>query len=173
LLVAAKHGADVPVNIQVMGCGPEAADEVHQVTQLAFAGYGWLTPPSGALRETVDTVRHDLKLSGGALARLADGGLLVGALRLVFEPDHLYVRRVAVDPALQRHGVGTALMDWAREEAGKRGYREIRVGVRGQLPDNRAFYERLGYRVIGEHAIQKVPDFVWLEMSLQVELRPG
>jgi tRNA threonylcarbamoyladenosine biosynthesis protein TsaE len=153
------------LNIQVTECGPEAAEEVHRVTQLAFAQYGRLTPPSGALKETVGTVRRDLEQSGGALARLADRGRVVGALRLVSESRYLLVRRVAVDPAFQRHGVGTALMDWAREEAGRRGHREIQVRVRGELPGNRSFYERLGYQVIGEHPFPNAPHMVWLEMA--------
>jgi GNAT superfamily N-acetyltransferase len=122
------------------------------------------------LKETVDTVRRDLEQSGGALARLAGRGRAVGALRLVSDSDHLLVRRVAVDPAFQRQGVGNALMAWAREEAGRRGHRETRVSVRGELPGNRAFYERLGYQVIGEHPFPTAPHMVWLEMSLQVQV---
>jgi tRNA threonylcarbamoyladenosine biosynthesis protein TsaE len=152
--------------VEISGCGPEAAEEVHRLTQLAFGGYGWLTPPSGALDETAAAVRQDLERHGGALARL--DGRPVGALRLVSESTHLHVRRVAIDPAFQRLGIGAALMDWAREEAGRRGHGEVTVGVRAQLPGNRAFYERLGYRVIAEHSHPAAPDAVWLEMSLDV-----
>jgi tRNA threonylcarbamoyladenosine biosynthesis protein TsaE len=158
------------LNLQVTECGSEAAEEVHHVTQLAFAEYGRLTPPSGAMKETVDTVHRDLEQSGGAVARLAGRGRVVGALRLVSESSYLLVRRVAVDPAFQRQGVGNALMAWAREEAGRRGHREIRVSVRGELPGNRAFYERLGYQVIGEHPFPNAPHMVWLEMSRQVQV---
>jgi tRNA threonylcarbamoyladenosine biosynthesis protein TsaE len=154
------------LKVEVGGCGPEAAGEVHRLTQLAFGGYGWLTPPSGALRENTAAVRQELEEHGGALARL--DGRAVGALRLVSEPAHLHVRRVAIDPAVQRSGIGTALMDWARDEARRRGYGEIRVGVRAQLPGNRAFYERLGYRVVGEHPHPGAPDAVWFEMRLEV-----
>lgn len=156
------------LKIQVTACGAEAAEKVHRVTQLAFAEYGRLTPPSGALKETVEIVRRDLEQKGGALARRAGRGRVVGALRLVSESDHLYVRRVAVDPAFQRQGVGRALMGWAREEAGRRGRREIRVSVRGELPGNRAFYERLGYQVIGEHPFPNAPHMVWQEMRLNL-----
>ena len=70
--------------VLIQRAGPESALEVHRVTQLAFGGYGWLTPPSGALAETEDDVRRDLQQHGGALARMA--GSAVGALRLRAEP---------------------------------------------------------------------------------------
>jgi len=153
-------------SVEVTGCGPEAAEDVHRLTQLAFAAYGWMTPPSGALRETVDVVRRDLEEGGGAIASLA--GRAVGALRLVSEPGSLEVRRVAVEPAFQRRGIGAALMAWAREEAGRQGCGELTVNVRLQLPGNRAFYERLGYRVVAEHPHPLDPRGRSYEMRLQV-----
>lgn len=146
----------------VQAAGPEAAREVHRLTQLAFAGYGWLTPPSGALSETEDDVRRDLRESGGALARL--DGAPVGALRMRTEPQALWVRRVAVDPAQQGLGVGRALMRWAERLASARGLPEVRLGVRAQLPGNRAFYERLGYRVLRAHPRPGSDEVHWLEM---------
>jgi hypothetical protein len=59
-------------------------------------------------------------------------------------------------------------MEWAREEAERRGCTEVWVGVRSQLPRNRTFYEGLGYRVIVEHSHPKAPQMVWYEMSLQL-----
>jgi GNAT superfamily N-acetyltransferase len=147
----------------VQAAGPESAREVHRLTQLAFAGYGWLTPPSGALAETEDDVRLDLRESGGALARL--DGAPVGALRLRVEPKALWARRVAVDPAQQGSGVGRALMRWAERLAAARGLPEVRLGVRAQLPGNRAFYERLGYQVLRGHPRPGGGEVHWLEMG--------
>jgi [ribosomal protein S18]-alanine N-acetyltransferase len=110
-------------------------------------------------------VRLELAESGGALATLTETGQAVGALRLIDKADRLQVRRVAVDPACQGRGVGTALMDWARQEAGRRGCAEVWVGVRAQLPRNREFYERLGYRVVAEHRHPKAQEIVWYEMT--------
>ena len=150
----------------IQAAGPDSALEVHRLTQLAFGGYGWLTPPSGALAETEDDVRRDLQQHGGALARLA--GSAVGALRLRFEPKALWVRRVAVDPAQQGHGVGRELMHWAEQQAAQRRLAEVRLGVREQLPGNRAFYEKLGYRVIQEHLRPGTREVHWFEMSQAV-----
>lgn len=155
-----KHGKPLRVAL----CGPEGAADLHRLTQLAFAGYGWLNPPSGALRETEADVRNDLSGNWGALASIE--GRAVGGLRFEREAGYLHVRRVAVDPALQRHGIGRALMEWAHGYAAAQGYREVRVGVRRELPGNRAFYERLGYRVVAEHSHPGHDEITWYEMAL-------
>jgi tRNA threonylcarbamoyladenosine biosynthesis protein TsaE len=110
-------------------------------------------------------VRLELAESGGALATVTETGQAVGALRLVEKADRLEVRRVAVDPACQGRGVGTALMDWAQKEAARRGCAQVWVGVRAELPRNREFYERLGYRVVAEHPHPKAHEIVWYEMT--------
>ncbi len=155
------------MNAAVAAVGPEAADEVHRLTQLAFGGYDWLTPPSSALSETEDDVRRDLQRHGGALARI--DGRAVAALRFVVEPHSLWVRRVAVDPAWQGRGVGRQLMRWAEARAAERGYGELRLGVRGQLSGNREFYERLGYRVVRRHHFPGTRDVHWIEMARSVD----
>lgn len=145
-------------------CGPEAAAELHHLTKAAFAGYGWLDPPSGALSETEDDVRQDLARHHGLLYRL--DGRFVAGLRLERRPDHLYVYRVAVDPAFQRRGIGRALMEWVHQYCRKAGVAEVRVGVRSQLPGNRQFYEALGYEVIAVHSHPGHTTVTWYEMRL-------
>src|SRR5207248_10504924 len=91
-----------------------------------------------------------LAAHGGAIAWL--DGRPVGCLRFVFADGDLHVRRVAVLPELQGRGIGSALMAWAEAEAARRGLPAVRVGVRLALARNLAWYRRLGYEVIGEHA---------------------
>ena len=111
-------------------------------------------------------MRNDLEQAGGALA-LVDGRA-VGCLRFDRQPGRLQVRRVAVDPSVQGRGIGTALMAWAHEYAYRRGYSELRVGVRRQLPQNQRFYERLGYEVIAEHRHPGYAEVTWVEMRRPV-----
>lgn len=136
---------------------------MHRLTQLAFAGYDKLDPPSRAVRETEITVREDLEQGGGGIAWL--GERAVACLRFEPEPEYLHVRRVAVDPALQRRGIGTALMNWVHAYARRAGYPEVRIGVRLQLPGNLRFYEGLGYRIIAEHRHPGYSQVTWVEMS--------
>jgi len=94
------------------------------------------------------------------------GGVVVGGLRFEAYPDYLLVRRVAVDPEHQRHGIGRALMEWAHDYAREHGLREVRVGVRSQLPGNLAFYQGLGYRIRTAHSHPGHHEATWYEMSL-------
>lgn len=152
--------------LRIEPCGPEAAADIHRLTQLAFKDYGRLDPPSGAVRETEATVRDDLERGGGAIAW--NGKLAVGCLRFEREPGYLHVRRLAVDPARQRRGVGRALMQWAHDFARTQGYRQVRVGVRLALVNNVRFYERLGYQLLAEHKHPGYRDVTWIEMVRKV-----
>ncbi len=147
----------------VHAVGAEAAGVVHALTRAAFGGYGWLDPPSGAMAETEDVVREELAARPGAVAYV--DGVAAGCCRLAERDDGtLHVRRLAVDPAYRGRGVASALMRWAESTARTEGRAELRVGVRVQLPDNRAIYEHLGYVLVAEHE-------VWVELAKP--LRPG
>ena len=145
--------------IEVVAAGPEAAAVVHRLTQAAFAPYGVLTPPSGALAETEDVVREHLAAHAGAVAY--DGDVAVGALRLIEQEGSLHARRVAVDPAHRGRGVARALIAYAEDAARAEGRTELRVGVRNQLPANRALFEHLGYTMVTDH------DF-WVELRKEL-----
>lgn len=121
---------------------------MHALTQAAFQDQFTLQPPSGALRETESSVREDLALAGGLIAFL--GRRPVGALRYRFEGGRAFVRRVAIDPGLQRRGFGRDLMAAAEAELRKRGHRALYLRVRKALPGNLAFYDKLGYRPVEE-----------------------
>jgi len=148
--------------VRVEWCGPEQAAVVHRLTQAAYRGQETLDPPSGTTSETPSAVRADLARGGGAIAWL--GGVAAGCLRLDEAGDHLHVRRLAVEPALQRRGVGRVLMAWAEREAGRRGLASVTVGVRLALPDNLAFYRRLGYEAVGEHGHDGHVQPTWVEL---------
>ena len=145
-------------------CGPEAAADVHRLTQLAFRDYDKLDPPSGAVTETQASVRADLQQSGGVLARLDQR--VVGCLRFQRQTECLTVRRLAVDPAAQGQGIGSAMMRWTHDYARAQGFSEVRVGVRPQLVANLRFYQRLGYRIVAEHRHPGYDRTTWIEMGL-------
>lgn len=96
------------------------------------------------------------------------GTEVVGCLRFEPEAGYLHVRRVAVDPAWQGRGIGHAMMAWAHDFARDAGFREVRVGVRLQLPQNRRFYERLGYTLLAEHQHPGHAEVTWIEMRREV-----
>jgi GNAT superfamily N-acetyltransferase len=94
-------------------------------------------------------VEADLREGRGVLAYLDSRA--VAAARALLRPDHLYLRRLAVDPSFHRQGIASALMRWVHDEARAMGYREVRVGVRKALVSNRALYAKLGYEEILDH----------------------
>jgi ElaA protein len=76
------------------------------------------------------------------LGRDESGGMVATA-RLFLEKDPVKVGRIAVLTALQRHGVGTRLMDYVHDVLGPR--RAV-MSAQAYL---RPWYERLGWRVEG------------------------
>ncbi len=146
-------------------CGVERTGEVHRLTQLAFAPFDVLDPPSGAVAETEADVTADLARGGGALARAGADGPVVGCLRWWPAGDGtLYVRRLAVDPAWRGRGVGRALMAWTDDQARVYGLSGVSVGVRIALPGNLAFFRDLGFAVVGEHSHDGYAQATWLSL---------
>jgi GNAT superfamily N-acetyltransferase len=154
---------DLVGDTMVVACGAERAEDVHRLTQAAFAPYGRLRPPSGAVAESVDLVAAALAAGGGAVAER--DGVAVGCLRWRIGDDgDLYVGRVAVDPSEQGSGVGGALMAWAEAEARQRGCGGLSVGVRVALPENLAYFQRMGFVVPGEHSHDGFDQPTWLSL---------
>lgn len=125
----------------------EQAHLVHQTMRAAYAEYdGVLIPPSGALRETVADVEAAMSKGGAVL--VWDGGEAVGSARFEARHDHLYIGRVSVVPSHRGHGIGAALMQRIEVIARERGVGTIQLVVRNSLPENLAFYHRLGYTTL-------------------------
>jgi tRNA threonylcarbamoyladenosine biosynthesis protein TsaE len=148
-------------NLQISWCGQEAAQVVLELTRASFAGQETLEPPSGATRETLETVEADLVAGRGVLAEL--GGKPVAAARVLIFDDHLHVRRLGVHPDFRRLGLASAIMRWLQDQSSRLGHDHMTLGVRKALPSNQSLYEKLGYYQVKDH------DF-WVE--LRFDLRP-
>ena len=72
-------------------------------------------------------------------------GLLAGYLCMNVLLDEAEILDVAVDPALQRSGIGATLLSWACVEARQRGARLLRLEVRATSAPAIALYERFGF----------------------------
>jgi tRNA threonylcarbamoyladenosine biosynthesis protein TsaE len=129
--------------------GEVAAEQVRDLLHAAFAGQEELTPPSGALSESLDTLRADYAGDGGVL--LHDGDRLVGACRVRRLGLTWVIRRCAVAPDARRAGAGRLLVEAAQAWAAEEGAVRTHVGVRHALSGSRAFWERLGYRPLVGH----------------------
>ena len=134
------------------------------ILALVHETFGRLTPPSGALSETLDDVAARFT-AGPVLIAEADGAL-VGSLYCALKGSGLYLTRMAVAPARQKQGVGRALLKAAEDEARRLGARKLTLRVRLNLPDNRAYFERAGFTVTGQGQDPGRPPYEAMERPL-------
>ncbi len=83
---------------------------------------------------------------------------ILGCCMLIDEPPSVRLRQMAVLNSLQGKGIGRALMNFAENLSRDRGYRTITMHARKMAL---GFYERVGYRVIGDEFIEiNIPHYV-------------
>lgn len=81
------------------------------------------------------------------VAEIADK--IVGVLILIDEADRLLLDNVAVDPGHHGRGIGRSLLNFAEQEAVRRGYREITLYTHAKMSENLAMYPALGWEETG------------------------
>lgn len=81
--------------------------------------------------------------------------------------DELEVRMLAIDPSVQRAGIGSALMQHVHDTAAAEGYAGVVLSVIDTNERAAAFYHSLGYARVPERDWEPVPD-----VFLQVWTRP-
>jgi tRNA threonylcarbamoyladenosine biosynthesis protein TsaE len=82
---------------------PSDAGAIADLVRLAFGAQSRPTnPPSGALKETAETIGDHLLRGGGAVVEI--DGAVVGTLLWEEQDDALYLSRLAVHPAHRRRG---------------------------------------------------------------------
>lgn len=100
-------------------------------------------------RDRIDLEKvQSLLLSGEFLVSGADGAI-TGCVYVEMKDDRSYLGLLAVDPKVQKSGLGSKLMSAAEEHCRKAGSRfmDIQiVNLRKELPD---FYHRRGYLETG------------------------
>src|SRR5581483_2555241 len=121
----------------------------------------WLPPGRAALRVAPALrvfVATPLRL-GSATGRFFAYGRAVENLRAQVAPGpHWYLAGIGVDPAVQRRGIGTALLRPGIEGAARDGLRTVLLT---NSERNLSFYERNGFRVVGEGATPEGGPHAW------------
>lgn len=84
-------------------------------------------------------------VAAGEVWVCAAGDAIAGVVVLQDAPDHLLLDNIAVAPAWQGRGVGRTLLDFADEEARRRGRPELRLYTHVLMHENIALYTRLGW----------------------------
>lgn len=142
--------------------GLEEIPVVHEVMMMAFEEYrGKLTPPAGALSETVEDITKKITERGGAILALVNGAI-AGSGQFVLHDQHVYIGRVSVLPSYRGQGIGKRLVRFIESYAKDKGLTEARLGVRLSIPDNIAFYSKLNYEAIEKHAYPDETDYWYI-----------
>lgn len=137
---------------------------VHDVMRKAFEEYrGILTPPSGALLETIDDIVKKISHNGGAIIARVEG-VPIGSAQFVFEENYVYIGRVSVLPSHRGGGIGQMMVRYIESHAVNKGVSESRLGVRLSIPSNVTFYQKLNYEIIEKHAYPAETDY-WYVMK--------
>ncbi|SFC71519.1 tRNA threonylcarbamoyladenosine biosynthesis protein TsaE [Nocardioides terrae] len=134
--------------VTVRRVGPEEAPTVLDIVQEAFGARPPLDPPAAALQETEETIATRLSSYGGLVASVDDRP--VGALVMDPVGHTVYLRRFAVRPEAQQHGVAHAMVAAAVEAAD--GFADLTVIAREELPHNVRFWEKQGFHEVARHS---------------------
>lgn len=135
--------------LTVRSAGVDDAVDVHEVVRAAFAARPALDPPADALSETPESLAAALAVHGGVLALVA--GRPAGALILDPLDRTLFLRRFAVSPEAQGHGVASAMIFHVLASAGP-DVDELAVLAREELPATVAFWEHEGFVEVRRHS---------------------
>jgi tRNA threonylcarbamoyladenosine biosynthesis protein TsaE len=138
--------------LDVVEAQVEHAAAVADLVHRSFAARPPLDPPAPALAEDADSIAAAIAADGGLVADFE--GAVVGALLFDHSrPGLLGLRRVAVDPRHQAHGVASAMVGAAESLAGQRGADGVWLRVREELPETVRFWLRRGYERVGEDGV--------------------
>jgi len=124
---------------------PARLDDIMVMVHAAFAHF---TPPSGVLKETAADLAT--RQRDGVVLVAMDGDRVIGSVFCARTDDAFYLTRLACHPDWRRRGVGRALMRAAENEARRLGLPKLALRVRKTLPDNLAYFKKLGFVVTGE-----------------------
>jgi tRNA threonylcarbamoyladenosine biosynthesis protein TsaE len=141
--------------LDVVEARVEHAASVAELVHRSFAARPALDPPAPALSEDADSVAAAIAADGGLVAEFE--GAVVGALLFDHSrPNLLGLRRVAVDPHHQAHGVASAMVGVAESLAVERGADGVWLRVREELPETVRFWLRRGYDRVGEDGVHTI-----------------
>jgi ribosomal protein S18 acetylase RimI-like enzyme len=118
--------------------------DVPRLTELVQAAYGhYVERLGGPPRPLTDDYAEVVRSRSVTVAERGDE--VVGLIVLAVDAEGFAVDNVAVDPAYQGGGVGTALLEQAETSARRAGFDSIYLFTHERMTENLALYTRLGY----------------------------
>jgi ribosomal-protein-alanine N-acetyltransferase len=98
-----------------------------------------------------DSIARQIRDSETAVVVARAAGSVVGfaAMEFHFDARRAHLVLLAVEPAYRRRGVGVGLFRWLEKLACLGGIERMRLELRADNEEARAFYEHLGFRATG------------------------
>jgi ribosomal protein S18 acetylase RimI-like enzyme len=130
--------------LAIRRAGPDDVPTVVRLVNLAYRVEAFFVDG-----DRTDAAEIALLLERGAFLIAERDGGAVGSVLVEDRRDHGYIGLLSVDPALQRGGIGRALMEAAEallRDAGRPRVELQVVDLRAELPP---WYRALGYREVG------------------------
>ncbi len=125
------------------------ASAIRALTRLAYAKW---VPVAG--REPLPMrADYEAAVRNHRIDLLYKEGELAALIETVAGTDHLLIENVAVSPAFQGQGLGRVLMAHAERLAVASGFPELRLYTNKLFAANVTLYQRLGYRIDREEAL--------------------
>jgi ribosomal protein S18 acetylase RimI-like enzyme len=120
---------------------PTDAVDVAQLVDDAYRHYlRRLGGRPGPMREDYARVIRDRDVT------VAEGGAgIVGVIAVGVTEEGFTIDNVAVLPSRQGEGIGRALLEFAEEQARRRGFDSVHLYTHEKMAENRALYARIGY----------------------------
>ncbi|WP_147805175.1 GNAT family N-acetyltransferase [Alkalicoccus halolimnae] len=130
------------------------AETIRDLMHGAFSVYNNEFPPSGAVKETTDSILEGMKNGEEALIAIEDKKP-VAVVRFTKRDHGWYFFRLAVHPEKQGEGIAKSLVKALEDHFLTLGIDYLYCKVRKSTPENITKYETWGYRVFEEETIHK------------------
>lgn len=142
--------------IEIKKAGAAQAGIIKKVMHESFKEYNHFDPPSGAMKETEESIALSLEAGEEWAAVLYENSIPLGMVRVKEEDTRFYFMRLSVMPEARGRGYARALISWVEAEAEKAGKAEVYCKVRCTTEGNIRRYEKLGYRVYRTITVTKL-----------------
>lgn len=147
----------------ILDAKPEDSAVIYQVMQAAYQEYIHLNAPSGALKETRESIENKLVGHEENALIIYDKLVPVGSVRYKLEGDSLYFFRLSIVPEARGKGYAQQLINELERIATYNQKSSIYCKVRKSIEKNMQLYTKLGYVVTAEETIHK-PEGIILQV---------
>ena len=133
--------------------------------------YGFRLPVEGAVQADLESIPKFQPPHGRLLLAFVDGlPVAVGCMRGI-DPETAEVKRMWVDPAYRRRGLGRELLEHLIDAARERGYRRVRLDSPDFMTAAHALYRSFGFAEIDPYPESEIPEryrdrWIFMELSL-------